>query len=130
MLEINIIVSRLEIIISGCLMSFPPFQDKKPMVVPDIDNPNYTTRPISYDMVSRLSDNSGIERLIQDSQNPTAWERLQWLLSAFRANGQRCDMKTIIESTFRGEDLYYINNETQSKINTRPSSTCTTLFDS
>lgn len=102
-------------------MSFPPYQDKKKPMIPDLDNPQFIPMSMTRDKKSRQWDNSLPKSSLQDHRSPMAWSRLEWLLSAFKANGQKCNMQTIIESTFRGEDLFY-TNDNQSQECSRPSS--------
>ncbi|KAK2577176.1 hypothetical protein KPH14_003333 [Odynerus spinipes] len=39
-----------------------------------------------------------------------AWKRLEWLVTTFQTNGQKCDKHTAIEATFRGDDLFYASH--------------------
>ncbi|XP_046838109.1 uncharacterized serine-rich protein C215.13-like [Vespa crabro] len=124
-------------------MSFPPYQDKKPMI-PEIEGAQYiptpmtippsstvASTPTTMEMASGPIDYSLPKRLDQIDRSPIkAWSRLEWLLSAFKANGQKCNMQTALEATFRGDDLFYTSQTRSQGYSRFPSSTSSSVSSS
>ncbi|KAL2740476.1 putative serine-rich protein C21513-like isoform X2 [Vespula squamosa] len=87
--------------------------------------------PTTMEMASGPIDYSLPKRLDQDDRTPIkAWSRLEWLLSAFKANGQKCNMQTALEATFRGDDLFYTSQSRSQGYSRFPSSTSSSVSSS
>ncbi|KAF7417977.1 hypothetical protein HZH68_000630 [Vespula germanica] len=101
-----------------------------PMTIPPSPSTTAST-PSTMEMASGPIDYSLPKRLDQDDRSPIkAWSRLEWLLSAFKANGQKCNMQTALEATFRGDDLFYTNQSRSQGYSRFPSSTSSSISSS
>lgn len=101
-----------------------------PMTIPP-SSTAASTPTTTMEMASGPIDYSLPKRLEQDDRSPIkAWSRLEWLLSAFKANGQKCNMQTALEATFRGDDLFYTSQTRSQGYSRFPSSTSSSVYSS